>query len=285
MAKWWLTLSRTSRPAVWGALVAAVAAFLAEVEELVVDIAALEDMTPDQRRLVEEKADVLYANPTPQRRLEWKDKRKNLTVLIRFSDHVGRTLPSVSDIETLMNHEGPHNLCPTGSVRDVFLYNSYNQLDLTSNVTEWVTLSNTETYYTGANNFERVQEMIGEALDLVDASGFDFGPFDDDGDGKVDAIAFLHSGYAAEFTGAGYRVWSHKGSLHNLPEGRWTSNDDSDQKPGTKTFVYDYHVSPSLWSTSGSAIGRIGVIAHETGHYFGLPDLYDTNGGGQGIGS
>lgn len=46
---------------------------------------------------------------------------KNLVIPIRFSDHIGRSLPSKSDLNTLMNNNGPDTLCPTGSVRDVYL--------------------------------------------------------------------------------------------------------------------------------------------------------------------
>ena len=67
------------------------------------------------------------------------------------------------------------------------------------------------------------------------------------------------------------------------PGGRWTSADRNAN--GVNVKVYDYHTEPALWDTSGIGIVRIGVICHETGHFFGLPDLYDTDNSSEGIGS
>lgn len=207
---------------------------------------------------------------------------RNLVVLIQFSNHVGRVLPSSADINVLFNAPGGDPLlAPTGSVRDVYLQNSYGQMELNSDISRWVTVSGTEQYYAnGVSGDSTLWEALREALDQLDGT-IDFSQYDMNNDGYIDSIAFLHSGYGAEWgqtdidgTRSADRIWSHRWSIQNSA---WTSAEG--------VTVSDYHISPALWGYSGSSIGRIGVIAHETGHFFGLPDLYDTDGGGAGIGS
>lgn len=209
---------------------------------------------------------------------------KNLVVLCMFSDHTIATNARPSaDYDILFNQVGGDaTLAPTGSVKDLYLENSYGAMTLQSTVTVWVTLPNTEAYYAdnedGTGSYpQNAQGMVEDALNLIDPL-VDFSQFDDDSDGYIDAIDFIHSGYGAETGGGGGDwIWSHRWSLWALDGGEWTSAE------GVK--VYDYHTEPALWGTSGTNIVRFGVIAHETGHFFGLPDLYDTDGSGEGIGS
>ncbi|MHC4067654.1 MAG: M6 family metalloprotease domain-containing protein, partial [Planctomycetota bacterium] len=183
-------------------------------------------------------------------------------------------------------------LAPTGSLRDVYLENSYGAMELNSTIAPWATVSNSEQYYAnGASGDQTLHQALIEALNAADAT-IDFSQFDQDGDGYIDSITFLHSGYGAEWGGTDTdgthysdRIWSHRWVL-------WDTNGDGNYTPLDQEWtsnegvkVWDYHISPALWGTSGSNIGHVGVIAHETGHFFGLPDLYDTNGGGEGIGS
>ncbi|KAL7548152.1 hypothetical protein ACHAWF_011443 [Thalassiosira exigua] len=213
---------------------------------------------------------------------------KNLVLLIRFSDHVDRTLPDPADFDVLLNGPGgPGTVAPTGSVNDVFLANSYGKFRLASTVyPAWIPLSGTEAYYADDRSGlgPRIFEAIREALEYVDSDpDFDVSEFNVDyelGDPYVDAVALFHSGYGAEFGGYDCdgtserdRIWSHSWLMY---DGAWTSRDG-------KVTVRDYHVNPGLWDVCGSEIARIGVVAHETSHFLGLPDLYDPDGG-NGIG-
>jgi len=202
-------------------------------------------------------------------------KKKLLIVPVKFQDHAARPLPTVEDLTVLMNSANTDvNLCPTGSVRNYFLKNSFDKLELTSTVTPWVSVSKTEAYY--ADNESgltgKFSEMIVDALNALEATSFDFTPFDEDNNGVIEEISFIHSGYAAEWGDIGYqnRIWSHTCKNECIQGGKWTS-------PTSNKSVIGYATFTSLWGTSNFNIGRIGIIVHELSHLFGLPDLYDYN--------
>lgn len=179
---------------------------------------------------------------------------------------------------SLFNQVGGDDvLAPTGSVRDCFLFNSYNSFDMVSTVTDWIDVPYTEAEI-GDNYYGmtgKVGMAIRAALDQV-AHTINWSDFDADNDGEIDAIAIIHSGFGAEAAEPDCysdlapegRIWSHKWNLDQ----DWTA-------PGTGTLVWKYHISPALWGSCGSNIGRIGVICHETGHFLGAPDIYDGTGG------
>ena len=92
-----------------------------------------------------------------------------------------------------------------------------------------------------------------------------FAPYDNDGNGYVDAFIVVHAGAGGEVTGDADDIWSHK---WNLPS---VYNTDG-------TRIFGYLTIPED--------ARIGVCAHELGHLlFGFPDLYDTDNTSEGIGN
>jgi hypothetical protein len=134
-----------------------------------------------------------------QRKLAAVGQRKNLVVLMRFSDHASRSLPTVAQVDELMNSGGTSSIIPTGSVKKVYLDNSYGQLTVTSTVANWVTIDYTEAFCANGNSglSSVIHTCIGNALTKVQAAGIRFSDFDD-GNGFMQGIAILHSGYGAE---------------------------------------------------------------------------------------
>lgn len=219
---------------------------------------------------------------------------KNLVILCLFSDHtVAANGRSQVAYNTMFNKVGGQELwAPTGSVRDVYSEMSYGIVTLNSTVTAWVTLPHTQAYYGSTNSGlpfahlgtaaaaypTNAQGMVHDALVAVDEF-VDFGQFDTDNDGYIDAITVIHSGYAAETGGApANSIWSHKATLPT----EWASADNNGNN--VKVKVSNYHTEAALWGNSGTEITHIGVICHELGHFFGLPDLYDSGDSSEGVG-
>jgi M6 family metalloprotease-like protein len=184
-----------------------------------------------------------------------------------------------------------------GTMVDFYDEVSYGNISLSGDVYDWVTVSKNDTYYEGTSwgtvpGDAHTGEFIKELLDANDGS-VDFGQYDNDGpdgipnsgddDGYVDFIAIVQPEVGAECTGNS-NIWSHSWSLSAWPilgYGPYTTNDVC--ASGGFIKVDDYTIQPAL-ACGGASMIQIGVFCHEFGHAFGLPDLYDTDGGSSGIG-
>jgi hypothetical protein len=138
-----------------------------------------------------------------------------LVILVEFADLTSALTPQ--QIENMMTAPG---FAGTGSFRDYYLDVSYNNLSLECTVVPWVQVSRNMSYYGANDQFGydiRPFELVREAVDILEAQGFDFAPFDNDGDGYVDELVVVHAGYGEQYTGAGDTcIWSHSFHLGDL---------------------------------------------------------------------
>ena len=235
----------------------------AKLETIVADVKKKFDPPDTYNKLLE------FERENPQRKMKQSSKQfssgtlKNLVVLIRFSDHTQRELPTPQDINILMNKEGGDpSLAPTGSIRDFFLQSSYGQFNVLSTVRPWLTLPNTEKYYADDSSGATIkfEDAIRIALDDIENDKeFSFSDFDMNDDNAVDSIVFLYSGYGAEWGSPDCfnqeqkdRIWSHKWIINP----GWMSRSSG-------IIVDKYHTSSALWSTCEN-VSNTGLFEHRT---------------------
>lgn len=188
-----------------------------------------------------------------------------IVVLVDFSDKP--MTQTVAHFDKLFFSTGA---IPTKSVREYYTDVTRGLVNIQGQVVGPFRMPKTLAQYahgasgTGAA-LPNARTMARDAVLAANAS-VNFGPYDNDGNGYVDAFIVVHAGAGAEVTGKSGDIWSHK----------WTLDGGAMNVDGTK--VYAYLTVPED--------SKIGVCCHELGHLlFGFPDLYDTDYTSEGIGN
>lgn len=204
-----------------------------------------------------------FIDPTSILAFPTTGNRKLICILIGYTDLAFSK--TNTDFQNLFNQVAYSADGAAGSVKDYFLENSYNQLNLTVDVAGPYTVSDTRAHY-GANNASGndvlPREMVTEAVNLADPD-VNFADYDNDGDGTVDGVYVIYAGHGEEAGGGANAIWAHAWSIPTV------TLDGKD--------ISRYSTSSELRGSSGSGISRIGVICHEFGHVLGEKDFYDTD--------
>jgi immune inhibitor A len=188
-----------------------------------------------------------------------------IVILVDFSDK--KMSASKAHFEELFFSQGK---MATGSVRDYYKEVSNGLVDIQGEVVGPYRLpKKLSEYANGASgmgsSLPNARTMARDAAKAADPA-VNFATYDNDGNGFVDAFVVVHAGSGAEQTGKAGDIWSHKWVL------------DGGAYATDTTQIFGYLTIPED--------GKVGVCAHELGHLlFGWPDLYDTDGSSEGIGS
>ena len=220
-------------------------------------------------------------------------------LLVRFQDTDPGTVRAPSAYDSVLLGTTP----PVGrpyTVRTFYSEMSHGLLTVQGVVIGWITLDSTLAWYAGAAAcdglcFEsHMPQLIQQAVAHADSAGLDWGQFDNDGpdgipnsgddDSSVDLIWLIQPRWGAE-CGQDGNIWSHR-SYYRF----WTGTPLATSTPGRNggnITVDSYTIQSGVGGESGCDFNQImppGIVAHETGHGLGLPDLYDISYTTAGIG-
>lgn len=195
-------------------------------------------------------------------------------LLVEFFDlEASIDIQNFDDMMNMENYESSQGV--TGSFNDYYQEISYGEFDPMTMVSGWYMAAESYTVYgSGApNGWDKVREMIRDAVDESCDAGMDWSVYDNDGNGSVDALNVVHAGVGAEEGGNEIYIWSHSWQL-----GPYATSCNG-------VTINNYVIQPERTNMSGGGMVHIGVFAHEFGHALGLPDLYDTDYSSPGIGN
>lgn len=188
---------------------------------------------------------------------------KGLCLVVDFSDEPG-TLP-MTEFQDFCNDLNYQNFGNNGSLRTFYSDISGGVLDYENEVYGYFRAPLTFADYDAMPYAVGAQQILGLALNWLDAQGFDFTTLSLNPDSSIVAINLMYTGYPPNWAQG---MWHHKGNYTSFSADGVHSN--------------DYNCSP------GNSPLELAVVAHENGHMIGKwPDTYKYNNitGPDGIGS
>lgn len=192
---------------------------------------------------------------------------RGLVILAEYSDISFSASTGKEAFENLLNQPGYNYKGATGSVSDYYRDQSYGLFTPEFDVVGPVKLPSTMSYYgadaQGATD-PNAYRMIVDACEAADGI-VDFSKYDNDGDGSVDLVYVIYSGYAQSNGASSATIWPH---MYWLRENDAVLNLDGVE-------IDRYACSAELTDKTGDEITGIGLICHEFSHTLGLPDIYD----------
>jgi len=228
------------------------------------------------REIASANQDLLNQRPTPRIRTVSASEASSeapisgsvlgLTLLIDFPDEPGTI--TESEVDAYLNSFGYNGFSNNGSIREYFSDVSNGNLDYTNVLAAYYTALHPKAYYndTSINFGERARELILEALEALDADGFNFSQLSTNSYGQILSINVLYAG--DRDVGWSKGLWPHQS---------WVSGFSAD---GVSSSGYQI-------TNMGTAMS-IGTFCHENGHLLmDWPDLYDydSGSGATGIGA
>lgn len=207
------------------------------------------------------------------------DETVTLNIVVILADFMDRPASgAMLDRAAIEKRLFSRNELPNGSMTDYYLENTRGRLVLAGEVLGWYRMPERySTYVAGSAGLSfyprNTQGMVRDAVRAADPD-INYGLFDSDGpdgvadtgddDKRVDLLLVMHTGSGNEGSSSPQEL---RAVAWFLPEPQYMDG----------VNVTEFAIVP--WS------GGLGVMAHETGHLLGLPDLYDATGRSLGLGA